>query len=88
MPPEKLSMIAVAVASLPLVALMLPTIPGQPQVWQVAAAELLVWLAAYRIQSARYERFHACWRLKIAAHRALDRPPASHPRKGRFTPTR
>ncbi len=82
MQPEKFSMIAVAVASLPLVALMLPTIPGQPQVWQIAFAELAVWLAAFRIQSARYERFHARWRLKIAAHGAEPAPaPYASPMK-------
>ena len=37
MPPEALSAIALAITSLPLVALMLPPIPVEPQVWQVGA---------------------------------------------------
>lgn len=75
MSPEKLSMIAVALASLPLVALLLPTVPLEPQVWQVAAAEIAVWLAAFRIQSLRYDRFDARLRRKIALHRMLEPVP-------------
>ena len=79
MPPEKLSMIAVALASLPLVALLLPTVPLEPQVWQVAAAEIAVWLVAFRIQSLRYHRFDARLRCKIALHRMLQPVPVARP---------
>ncbi len=67
MPPEKLSMIATAVASLPLVALLLPTSPVEPEVWHLAGAQALVWFAAFRIQSPRYRRFMDMWRGKVAA---------------------
>ena len=67
MPPEKLSMIATAVASLPLVALLLPTSPVQPAVWHLVLGQALVWLAAFRIQSPRYHRFMTAWRRKVAA---------------------
>ena len=70
MPPETLSMIAVTVASLPLVALMLPAVPVEPKVWQVGLALFAVWLAAFRIQSLRYARFHERWQRKVAAHHA------------------
>ena len=56
MPPEKLSMFAVAIASLPLVALMHPAIPLQPVGWGVGLALSVVWLIAYRFQARRYER--------------------------------
>ena len=68
MQPEALSAIALAVVSLPLVALMLPSVPVAPQVWHVAAALVGVWLATFRIQSARYARFHAHWQRKVLAH--------------------
>lgn len=67
MPPEKLSMIATAIVSLPLVALLLPTCPLEPQVWHLAGAQALVWCAAFRIQSPRYHRFMSAWRGKVAA---------------------
>ena len=38
MPPEALSAIALAVTSVPLVALLLPPVPIEPQVWQVGLA--------------------------------------------------
>ena len=53
-----MSAIALASTSLPMVALMLPPVPVEPQVWQVGLALLVVWLAAFRIQSVRYARFH------------------------------
>jgi hypothetical protein len=71
MPPEKLSMIAVAVASLPMIAIMLPTTPIQLQVWQVGLVQAAAWFFAFRIQSQRYNRFHAAWQRKVAAHRAV-----------------
>ena len=72
MPPEKLSMFAVAIASLPLVALMHPAIPLQPVGWEVGLALSVVWLIAYRFQARRYERFQAVWRRKVAAHHAAE----------------
>ena len=68
MPPEKLSMIATAVASLPLVALLLPTSPVQPAIWHLLLAQGAVWLAAFWIQSPRYQRFMTAWRGKVAAY--------------------
>ncbi|HVH01776.1 MAG TPA: hypothetical protein VM891_02275 [Amaricoccus sp.] len=67
MPPEALSAIALAVAALPVVAMMLPSMPLEPQVWQVAVAMVAVWLAAFRIQSVRYARFHERWQRKVVA---------------------
>lgn len=67
MQPEALSAIALGAVSLPLVAMMLPAMPVEPQVWQVAAALVAVWLGTFRIQSARYARFHAHWERKVLA---------------------
>ena len=72
MPPEKLSMFAVALASLPLVALMHPAIPAQPVGWEIALSLSVVWLIAYRFQARRYDRFLAVWRRKVAAHHAAE----------------
>jgi hypothetical protein len=76
MQPEAFSAIALAVASLPMVALMLPPVPVEPQVWQVGLALLVVWLATFRIQSVRYARFHEHWRRKVVAHAATVAPGA------------
>jgi hypothetical protein len=75
MPPEALSAIALAVASVPLVALMLPPVPLQPQVWQVGLALAIVWLGAFRIQSVRYARFHDRWRRKVVGLAAASAAP-------------
>lgn len=72
MPPEKLSMFAVAVASLPLIALMHPAISLEPLGWQVAVALAAVWMIAYRVQAPRYRRFQEHWHRKIAAHHAAE----------------
>jgi hypothetical protein len=77
MPPEKLSMFAVIVAMLPLVALTHPAIPLHASGWGVAVALAAVWLIAYRVQAPRYERFHSHWRQKIAAHHAAEAAPGS-----------
>jgi hypothetical protein len=77
MPPEALSAIALAVASLPLAALILPPVPVEPQVWQVGLALLVVWLAAFRIQSARYARFHEHWRRKVVRLAAVSAGPGA-----------
>jgi hypothetical protein len=71
MPPEALSAIALAVAALPIIALMLPPIPLELKVWQVGLAMVAVWLATFRIQSIRYARFHERWRRKVVAHTAV-----------------
>ena len=60
-----------------MVALMLPPIPVEPQVWQVGLALLVVWLATFRIQSVRYARFHEHWRRKVLAHAAAAIAPAA-----------
>ena len=70
MPPEKLSVIALAMAALTIIALLLPPIPVEPQVWQVGIALVVVWLATFRIQSVRYARFHEHWQRKVLAHTA------------------
>lgn len=75
MQPEALSAIALALASLPLVALLLPTIPVEPKVWQVALALVAVWGTAFRIQSARYARFHTRWQGKVVALRIAATTP-------------
>jgi hypothetical protein len=72
MPPEKLSMFAVMFASLPLVALMHPAIPIDPNGWQDGLLLFAVWLVAFRVQRLRYARFHARWHHKIAAHDAAE----------------
>ena len=76
MPPEKLSMFAMMIASLPLVALLHPAIPLEPHGWQDGLALLAVWLVAFRVQSLRYARFDARWHRKIAAHHAAEALPA------------
>ena len=77
MPPEKLSMIAMALAALPLVASMLPTVPVELATWQVALVLALVWTASFRLQCGRYDRFEARWNRKVLAHaRTVTRPPA------------
>jgi hypothetical protein len=72
MPPEKFSMLAVMIASLPLVALMHPAIPVEPHGWQDGLALFAVWLVAFRVQGTRYARFQARWHRKIAAHHAAE----------------
>jgi hypothetical protein len=70
--PETASMLAVLVASLPLVALLHPAVPLEPHGWLAGLALLVVWLAAFRVQSLRYARFHARWRRKVALHHAEE----------------
>jgi hypothetical protein len=77
MPPEALSAIAVALTSLPLVAMMLPTVPVEPTMWEVGLALLAVWLGAFRIQSVRYGRFQRHWRQKVAAFAAAASAPGA-----------
>ena len=72
MAPETASMLAVLIAALPLIALLHPAVPLEPHGWQDGLALLFVWLAAFRIQSLRYARFHARWRRKVAAHNAEE----------------
>jgi hypothetical protein len=67
MPPEKASMFAVMLASLPIIALLHPAIPVHVQVWQIGLTQLTVWVGVFWLQSLRYERFQAHWRRKVAA---------------------
>jgi hypothetical protein len=76
MPPEKLSMIATALAALPLVALMLPPVPFDLATWQVALVLALTWTASFRLQCSRYDRFQAQWRRKVLAHAGTAAQPA------------
>ena len=75
MPPEALSAIALAITSVPLMALLLPPVPIEPQVWQVGLAMTIVWLASFRIQSVRYARFHDRWRRKVVGLAAAAAAP-------------
>ena len=72
MTPEKFSMFAVMLASLPLVAMLLPAIPLELHGWQDALALFAVWGVAFRVQSLRYARFQARWSRKIAAHQVAE----------------
>ena len=69
MAPETASMLAVLAASLPIVAALHPANPVTLEVWQVGTILACVWIAVFRLQSSRYERFHAAWSRKVAAHR-------------------
>ena len=75
MPPEKLSMFAVMIASLPLMAMLHPAFPLEMHGWQNALALFAVWGAAFRVQSLRYARFHTRWHRKIAAHQVAECGP-------------
>ena len=66
--PEKASMLAVMFASLPMIAGLHPAMPVQLGVWQVAVVHLGIWSAVFWLQRQRYNRFHARWHSKVAAH--------------------
>ena len=70
--PEMASMVAVMVASLPMLAVVHPSIPVELQVWQVALVPAVVWSTVFWLQRQRYERFHDRLRRKIAAHQAAE----------------
>lgn len=74
MPPEKMSMIATAVASLPLVALLLPTSPMQPAIWHLLLAQAAVWMVSFHFQRPRYHRFMTAWGVKVAAYDPVPAP--------------
>ncbi len=74
MPPETASMLAVLAASLPIVAALHPANPVPLAVWQVAAILAAVWVGIFRLQRTRYDRFHAAWSRKVAAHEPLAIP--------------
>ena len=63
-----LLVLAVMVASLPMVAALHPAMPIQLGVWQVAVVHLTIWSAVFWLQRQRYNRFHARWHSKVAAH--------------------
>jgi len=75
MAPEMASMIAIAAASLPIVALMLPGIPLDLQVWHVGLILGAVWGSVFRCQRLNYDRFEACWRAKVVEYHAADAVP-------------
>ena len=78
MPPEKLSMFAVMIASLPLMAMLHPAFPLEIHGWQDALALFAVWGVAFRVQSLRCARFDARWHRKIVAHQVAEcGPPAA-----------
>ena len=66
MPPEAFSMIAVLLASLPLMALLHPGIPVDLREWQVGLTMVGVWAVAFFVQRLRYDRFQAKVRHKLA----------------------
>ena len=76
--PEKFSMLAMMLASAPLVLALQFDLPVRLAAVQVALALPAVWLGAYLYQRARYERFQArCERRLQQALAALERPEAS-----------
>jgi hypothetical protein len=66
MPPEAFSMIAVLIASLPVMALLHPALPGMLRDWQVGLTMAAVWFVAFLVQRLRYDRFQARVARKIA----------------------
>lgn len=66
MPPEAFSMIAILVASLPLMALLHPAVPVELRGWEVGLTLASVWSAAFFLQRLRYDRFHARVARKVA----------------------
>lgn len=65
-------MIAVLATSIPLLALFLPVAPLPPAVWQVVVADLVVWIAAFRVQRPRFEAYQAQLALRSARLAALE----------------
>lgn len=68
--PETVAMLAVMVASLPIVAVLHPKNPVELAVWQVGVILAAVWAGAFWLQRARYDRFQAAWLRKVADHGA------------------
>lgn len=68
--PETAAMLAVMLASLPIVVALHPANPVELAVWHVGLILAGVWTAAFRVQRGRYERFHAAWSRKVADHGA------------------
>ena len=66
MPPEAFSMIAVLLASMPLMALLHPAVPVTVRDWQVGLTMAGVWFVAFLVQRLRYERFQARVARKVA----------------------
>ena len=77
MPPEAFSMIAVLIASLPLMAQLHPSISVELRDWQVGLTMAGVWLVAFLVQRLRYERFQARVARKVA--RIADGPQPGRP---------
>jgi hypothetical protein len=70
MAPETAAMLAVMVASLPIVAALHPGNPVELAVWQVGLLLAAVWGGAFWLQRARYDRFEAALSRKVADHGA------------------
>jgi hypothetical protein len=70
--PEKFSMLAMMLASVPLVLLVQLDLPGRFAALEVGLALPSVWLAAFLYQRARYDRFQA--RCDRRLQRALAEP--------------
>lgn len=68
MAPETAAMLAVLVASLPIVAVLHPANPIELAVWQVGVILATVWAGAFWLQRGRYDRFQAAWSRKVADH--------------------
>jgi hypothetical protein len=79
MMPEKFSMLAMMLASVPLVALLHLDVTHRFAALEVGGALLAVWLGALRFQRFRYDRFEA--RCDRAVQHALAQPePSDAPR--------
>jgi hypothetical protein len=74
MPPEKLSMFAVMIASLPLMAMLHPAVPLEVYGWQDALALFAVWGVAFR----------GGWRSGCRAHATPASTPAGAARSQRI----
>jgi hypothetical protein len=68
MAPETASMLAVLVASFPIVAALHPANPVDLAVWQVGLILVAVWSGVFGLQRGRYNRFQDAWSRKVAAH--------------------
>ncbi len=60
------TMIAVLLASMPLMALLHPAVPVTVRDWQVGLTMAGVWFVAFLVQRLRYERFQARVARKVA----------------------
>ena len=68
MAPEAASMLAVLVASFPIIAALHPANPVDLAVWQVGVTLVAVWAGVFWLQRGRYNRFQDAWSRKVAEH--------------------